>query len=509
MTAIAEPTTDELGLQRIPLEEIYDSPLNPRKHFAPAALKELADSLQRSGQLEPVLARPRPEGGYELAAGHRRRRAAVMAGLTELLVLVRPMADPEFVEALNVSNLQRDDLHPLEEAEGFKTLMTTCGYDESRLAERCGRSRGYVYDRLSLLGLTKEAKVLFLAGEIPTGHAIELARLRPSDQARAIDTGAAADHHHIGGLFVIDYGHQHDLDGTRRPRKPVSLGEFRKWIADHVRFDPLNQHVPELFPATVAALSAATEAEEKVVKITRDYRVADEARDAKERTYGGQSWKRADGVAEKPRYGGRATTAKACPHAVLGVVVAGPGRGEAFKVCIAKKTCKVHWAKEQQEATRRKAPATSTAPPKDLWELKQEREDAERKRWWQARAELKAALEAGLASASAAPDGPLVGAVLRRVLGYGSKPPTAFGSLEEVVRFAAGKVLSAGFDNEWALPREAPESLKALGIDAKAVVDRVAPKEKPAKATAAKPAAKARKSKPAKKSKSPTSTRKG
>lgn len=403
MTATADPATDEIRLERIPLEDLHDSPLNPRRHYAPDALEELATSLERTGQLEPVLVRPRPAGGYELASGHRRRRAAVLAGLPDLLAIVRDMDEPAFVEALNVANLQRDDLHPMEEAEGFKTLMTTCGYDVQRLAERCGRRRDYVYDRLALLQLTKEAKKLFLAGGIPTTHAIELARLSADDQARAMASDRS-DNGRIGGLFVPDYGQSElevdvDPDGEE-PRKPVSLAEFRRWIADHVRFDPTNKHVPELFPETAATLARAETDDLKVVKITRDYRLADEARDPKERTYGSQSWKRADGVkAEPDDYGRGAKKAATCDHSVIGVVVAGPGRGESFPVCVAKTTCKVHWTKEQKEAAgRREGKQTAAAKParRPAWEIENERREKENARLWAARSEIKAHLTAAV-----------------------------------------------------------------------------------------------------------------
>ena len=159
-------TTTTQAVRSIRREELYESPLNPRQRYDQLTLGEMAASLRSLGQLTPIIARPKAngkQGKYEIGAGHRRYRAAALAGLDELEVVVRELDDVAFVELLNVENLQRDDLHPLEEAEGFKQLMTTCGYDVAKIAARIGRSTRYVYDSLTLLKLTPEGKKLFLA----------------------------------------------------------------------------------------------------------------------------------------------------------------------------------------------------------------------------------------------------------------------------------------------------------------------------------------------------------
>jgi ParB family transcriptional regulator, chromosome partitioning protein len=474
MTATA-PT---LELQELELAEIHESPWNPRQQYDQAKLAELADSL-KSGQLTPVLVRPRTAGGFELAAGHRRFRAAKLAGLPTLLAIVRTMEDARFLEVLVIENDQRDDLHPLEEARGFTRLLKQGGYDIPRIAERIGRSVQYVYDRVKLLQLTKEAQALFLAGEMTAGHAILLARLAPADQARALSDKGVGNGYRVGGLFqseivlAVKPGEELAL-GDRR--KPVSVRELQGWIDHNVRFRPDQVDLPTLFPATLEALTAAPEAELKVVKITRDYRVSDEARDEKERTYGLPSWKRADGESEV-RYDGRKVSGKPCDHVVLGVVVAGPGRGEAFRVCVAKKTCAIHWAAEQREAAKRgnkSAPATGAAPQRQRWEIEQEREKAERQRWAKARPALLAAFEEALAKADAGPTSKLAAAVLRacgaRVVQ--DKGPT---SHEALVRVAASAALTRHFrSNDWSLVRDAPAALQVVGLRAKTIVDQVA-----------------------------------
>lgn len=197
--ATAEPTAGEAGgatepgafdpmFVRLPLTSIAESPHNPRKHFDAAALDELAASIREKGVLEPVTVRPHPTGHgvYELASGHRRLRAARAAGLTELPALVRPMDDATFIEMLTVANLQREDVHPLEEGDAYAEMITALRYDVATIARKVGKSERYVYDRLKLRTLAPEVRALFFAGRLTPAHAIELSRLDVEAQARAI-----------------------------------------------------------------------------------------------------------------------------------------------------------------------------------------------------------------------------------------------------------------------------------------------------------------------------------
>jgi len=203
-----------------------------------------------------------------------------------------------------------------------------------------------VYDRLRLLKLIPKAQDLFLGGRFPLSHAVLLARLSREDQERAIAPEAGGNGR-IGGLFYPDHSLfdvDDSVDVTEDPwngTKPVSLGEFQRWIDDHVRFDAHADITPDLFPETAGAVLSAEQNKQKVLHITHDYRVADDARDAAGvRTYGEHAWKRADGTDES----------KTCAHSVLGVVAAGRGRGDAFAVCVAKKKCEIHWPAEVKAA---------------------------------------------------------------------------------------------------------------------------------------------------------------
>ena len=318
MTATAARPTPQTSapseVRRIPLAELHESPLNPREHYDAAALAELAASLLQTGQLTPIIVRPRKAGGFEIAAGHRRLRAAKIAcaqqpdgaryrGLTELEAKVVALDERAFIEVLNIENLQRDDLHPLEEAHGFRDLMEKAGYDVGKIAARIGRSPKYVYDRLKLLQLTPAAKKLFLAGAYEAGHAIQLARLTPEQQARAIgevedvvDSGEYAAHR-VSLLLRPDTAADGELP-LHDQVKPVSVREFQQAIQEKIRATP-ERVDPFLFPESVKALAAAQEEKLSVIHITREYRVSDEARDEKIKTYGQGAWERADGAVEE------------------------------------------------------------------------------------------------------------------------------------------------------------------------------------------------------------------
>ncbi len=497
-------------LERIPLAVLHESPLNPRQHYDPVALDELAGSLLASGQLTALIVRPRKAGGYEIAAGHRRYRAAKIArersakraayhGLDHLLAIVRDLDDRTFIETLNIENLQRDDLHPLEEAQGFRDLMEKAGYDVAKIAARIGRSMRYVYDSLTLLKLTPEARKLFLEGGFERGHAIELARLGPDWQRKALDRRINRYSPHAkGGLWEAE--NVEDEPGEPELRlddkvKAVSVREFRTWINDKVRVTPGGID-PVLFPDTARELTTALKDKEKVIEITYEHVIWHEARNAKgPRVFGAQSWCSATKGRPDPGYPGK--NGRLCEHSVLGVVVIGPGRGEAFHVCIAKEKCKVHWGQWQRERAKRKRRyGGSAASPRDNYaaqEARRQREEekhaAERKRWEQARPAILKAVAEKIAATPAGPTSKLA----QRVLDYCTdrRPNTGVPrgrTLEDLIRHAAFQLyaddvgdLAPGCYRH----HDAVKSVKALGVHPEKIVDEVAPKR--AKKTAMKP----------------------
>ena len=125
------------SVTQLSLNEIEPNREQPRKHFDEAALAELSESIAMHGVIQPLLVRPISDGGYQLIAGERRWRASRMAGLTQVPVVIREMTDSEAMELALIENLQREDLNPIEEAEGFKLLMDTYSLTQEQAAERC------------------------------------------------------------------------------------------------------------------------------------------------------------------------------------------------------------------------------------------------------------------------------------------------------------------------------------------------------------------------------------
>lgn len=165
----------ESTLAHVAVAKLKESPTNPRQSFGD--LNELAGSIRAVGVLEPLLVRPH-DGGHEVICGHRRLRAAKLAGLKEVPVVIREMTDREALEAQLVENLQRKDMHPLEEAEAYGRLRDEFGYPAERIAERLGRGRATVFASLKLLDLVPAVRKAFLADKLDASGALLIARLK-------------------------------------------------------------------------------------------------------------------------------------------------------------------------------------------------------------------------------------------------------------------------------------------------------------------------------------------
>ena len=167
---IDNSTEDVKSAVKLGINDIEPNRDQPRKHFDEEALSELADSIALHGVIQPLLVRPISDGGYQLIAGERRWRASRLAGLTEVPVVIREMTDSEAMELALIENLQREDLNPIEEAEGYKLLMDTYSLTQSEAAERVGKSRPAVANAMRLLSLPKEVLDLIKEGRISSGH---------------------------------------------------------------------------------------------------------------------------------------------------------------------------------------------------------------------------------------------------------------------------------------------------------------------------------------------------
>jgi ParB family chromosome partitioning protein len=170
-------------LIQLPLDAIHPNPKQPRRRFEPDATAGLASSLRHQGVLQPVVVRPRAAGGYELIAGERRWRAAHEAGLDTLPALVRQTDDRETLLLSLVENVAREDLSPVEEARAYAVLVDEFELTLGDLAERVGRSKAGVSNRLRLLDLPEEVLWMLARGELTEGHARAVLSV-PDDDGR-------------------------------------------------------------------------------------------------------------------------------------------------------------------------------------------------------------------------------------------------------------------------------------------------------------------------------------
>ena len=178
--------------RNLPVTQLQESATNPRRRFDEHNIAELAESFKAQGVLQPLLVREIEENKYEVIAGARRLRAAKLAALEQVPVRVVELSDAACVEAQLVENIQREDVHPLEEAFAFHALLHADGlqYDIPALAAKAGKSPAFVATRLRLTELVPPIAEAFLAGQIATGHALEIAKLQKAEQPRAFDAAS-------------------------------------------------------------------------------------------------------------------------------------------------------------------------------------------------------------------------------------------------------------------------------------------------------------------------------
>jgi ParB/RepB/Spo0J family partition protein len=186
-----------LAMPSIPLADIAPSPTNPRKHFDEAALTELASTIKDHGVIQPITVRPNPKGEplYEIVVGERRWRASRLAGMTDIPAFWRDLTDQQVLEIQIIENLQRNDVHPLEEAEGYRQLMEDHGYTVEQIASKIGKDtqkKSYVYARLKLLDLCQEARNIMYERKLDASTALLVARIpTPGLQKQALQQIAA------------------------------------------------------------------------------------------------------------------------------------------------------------------------------------------------------------------------------------------------------------------------------------------------------------------------------
>ena len=188
----ARPRRDQM----LPIERLFPNPDQPRRDFAPEALAELAASIREKGIIQPLIVRERSSESstYEIVAGERRWRAAQLAQLHEVPVLIRDLTDTEVLEVAIIENIQRADLNPVEEAAAYKQLMERFGHTQEKLAEALSKSRSHIANLMRLLQLPDEVLSWLREGKLTAGHARAL--------ITAADPVALARKVMAGGLSV-------------------------------------------------------------------------------------------------------------------------------------------------------------------------------------------------------------------------------------------------------------------------------------------------------------------
>jgi ParB family transcriptional regulator, chromosome partitioning protein len=168
----------------IAIDDVVRGRYQPRREFAQESLEELAASIRTQGLMQPIVVRPRPQGGYELIAGERRWRAARLAGLQRIAAVIRSVSDEQASAMALIENIQREDLNPLEEAAALARLRDEFELTQQQVANAVGKSREAVANLLRLLNLSPPVRDALQSGAIEMGHARALVTLDPLDQER-------------------------------------------------------------------------------------------------------------------------------------------------------------------------------------------------------------------------------------------------------------------------------------------------------------------------------------
>jgi ParB family transcriptional regulator, chromosome partitioning protein len=240
--AVEEAGTDAAaGLIELDVEEIHPNPRQPRTEFAVEELEELASSIRELGVLQPVVVRPRRQGGYELLVGERRLRASKLAGARRVPAIVREADDRQALEQALVENVQRQDLHALDEANAYRNLVELFELTQEEAARRVGKSRVHITNTLRLLELPDEIKALLAEGRLQAGHARALLAIKDPEERLAVARRAAEEGLTVRQIEGIARGDEESSDaepgGTTKERRPKRQGAYpdlEESLADHL-----------------------------------------------------------------------------------------------------------------------------------------------------------------------------------------------------------------------------------------------------------------------------------
>lgn len=345
--------------RNIALASLVESPTNPRKRFDETSLQELAASLKAQGLLEPLLVREQEKERYEVVVGARRLRAAKLAGVSQVPVRVVSLTDAQTIEAQVVENLQREDIHPLEEAMGFRSLLElkNSKYTTATIAARAGKSEAYVLGRIKLTELIPPVAEAFLKDKIAVGHALLIGKLPSSQQQEAMNACFRNQWTSEGNTSVLIPVRELAVwiesnillqlasapfdkqDETLLPKAgscancPKRTG-FNKLLFADVRKDSCTD--PQCFQAKIDAhVKQTVETRPKLVQISSAWSSRDGVPLGRNRYVELDIRKPANGkVKPSPHQ-------KICDKTVEAIVVDGGRRGQMLKIC-ADPACRVH-----------------------------------------------------------------------------------------------------------------------------------------------------------------------
>jgi ParB family chromosome partitioning protein len=227
-------TLDTEKVAQIPVDRIRANPHQPRKRFDEEKIQSLADSIRADGVLQPVVVRKK-ESGYELIMGERRLQAARLAGMPTVPAVVRTAADMDTLRLALVENLQREDLNPIEIAEGYRALADKFGLSQQELASMVGKDRSSVANTLRLLGLPEEIRSMIIEGELSEGHARALLSLSTRAEQLAWAKRIVAQQIPVRAIEAEIGGRSQDRFKHRMKReKPAHIKALESAFAQHL-----------------------------------------------------------------------------------------------------------------------------------------------------------------------------------------------------------------------------------------------------------------------------------
>lgn len=264
---------DDAGAVELGINDLEPNRTQPRQSFDDGAMTELADSIAQHGVLQPILVRPLLSGGYQIVAGERRWRASRMAGLTTVPAVIRDLTDSEVMQLALIENLQREDLKPLEEANGYKMLMDNFEFTQEEIAKTVGKSRPAITNALRLLNLPEDMQNMLERGEMTAGHARTLLSFKNEDQMRT-----AARRVTMEGISVRELEKMAKRANEEKPEKADKPAKRRIRYYDEAELalrDVLNRVVHISGTKKKAALTIEFYGEEDLKNLLYDLKLTD------------------------------------------------------------------------------------------------------------------------------------------------------------------------------------------------------------------------------------------